>query len=290
MGDAEQTETIAASEEGECFVICPIGAEGSPEREHSDTVFKYLIAPGLQGTGFTPARAVELDEPNRITSRVLRHIRDDGLAIADLTFLNPNVMYELAIRFTWNRPVILMALEGTAIPFDFKDQQVVFFSFEPAVVERTKVRIKNQADAALAGHFDNPLSDFADIEILRSGNVLESTVSRLAEEVSSLRERIIAYAGNRDPAMVSSLYSLPSLAEMGDARALEHVAAIESPEAALKVWISMRNAGSHVSFPASINVMLDANSIRRHVQPPDIDPGDLRAGRSDLEAQRCLCS
>ncbi|GAF98633.1 unnamed protein product, partial [marine sediment metagenome] len=46
-----------AEEEKICFVIGPIGEEGSEIRERSDTFFHEIIAPAAVECGYTPRRA-----------------------------------------------------------------------------------------------------------------------------------------------------------------------------------------------------------------------------------------
>jgi hypothetical protein len=50
-----------------CFVISPIGAEGSTIREHADDVFDYIIKPAMEKCGIQAFRSDHLQEPGRIT-------------------------------------------------------------------------------------------------------------------------------------------------------------------------------------------------------------------------------
>lgn len=79
-----------------CFVIAPIGEEGSDIRRRSDQVFKHIIAPAAKDCGYETIRADKISEPGIITSQVILHLVEDALVIADLTGRNPNVFYELA--------------------------------------------------------------------------------------------------------------------------------------------------------------------------------------------------
>jgi hypothetical protein len=81
-----------------CFVIAPIGTEGSDVRVRSDQVLKHIITPAARECGYEPIRADQISEPGLITSQVIQHIVQDPLVIADLTGRNPNVFYELAVR------------------------------------------------------------------------------------------------------------------------------------------------------------------------------------------------
>ena len=56
-----------------CFVISPLGQEGSPERMNADQVLDYLIIPTLTRCGFSKENIVRSDkiaEPGRISEHI----------------------------------------------------------------------------------------------------------------------------------------------------------------------------------------------------------------------------
>jgi len=88
-----------------CFVISPIGAPDSLERKHADLVLSALIEPALVDLGLDVIRADHISKPGMITGQVMEYIASADLVIADLSFANPNVYYELALRHAVrNRP------------------------------------------------------------------------------------------------------------------------------------------------------------------------------------------
>jgi len=52
-----------------CFVITPIGEEGSNERKHADAMLRHLITPVLELFGITPIRADKIGKPGHMTNR-----------------------------------------------------------------------------------------------------------------------------------------------------------------------------------------------------------------------------
>jgi hypothetical protein len=49
-----------------CFVICPIGTEGSQTRERADLIFEYIIGPIVEELGYEPMRSDHDSRPGRI--------------------------------------------------------------------------------------------------------------------------------------------------------------------------------------------------------------------------------
>src|SRR5882724_2144422 len=110
-----------------CFVISPIGDEGSEVRKSSDHVFEEVIKRAIQPLGYQPLRSDHIAKPGRITDQVIKHLVADELVVADLSGHNPNVFYELAIRHAVNKPVIQISRKGESLPFDISQERTVFY-------------------------------------------------------------------------------------------------------------------------------------------------------------------
>jgi hypothetical protein len=115
-----------------CFVISPIGVPGSDVRAHADDVFNYIIEPVTKQMGYETERGDHAARPGSISDQMYDCILHDDLLIAVLTFQNPNVYYELAIAHAAARPLIILceASHGN-LPFDVKDQRVIFYDLRP---------------------------------------------------------------------------------------------------------------------------------------------------------------
>jgi hypothetical protein len=114
----------------DCFVISPIGAEGTRLRKHADDVFKYIIKPATDECGLNAVRSDHLDKPGRISEQMLDHLAESDLCIAVLTGYNPNVFYELALAQSARRPVIILIERGRDLPFDVKDLRCVEYDLD----------------------------------------------------------------------------------------------------------------------------------------------------------------
>ena len=110
-----------------CFYITPIGAEDSEERKHSDLFMSSLVQPALDELGLTVVRADKIGEPGMITSQVLEYLKRSRLAIADLSYLNPNVFYEVALRHALRLPVVQLIRKADRLPFDVNQSRTLVF-------------------------------------------------------------------------------------------------------------------------------------------------------------------
>ena len=101
-----------------CFIVCPIGNDGSDVRKRSDTLFKHVIAPVCQECAFEPIRIDKENTNGSLTDEIITHIKTDDLVIADITDLNPNAFYEIGYRAALKKPAIHLMSKNTDIPFD----------------------------------------------------------------------------------------------------------------------------------------------------------------------------
>lgn len=111
--------------ESVCFYISPIGEEGSEERQHSDLFLNHLVEPALREFNLRVVRADAIGQSGMITSQILEHILKARLVIADLSFQNPNVFYELALRHACKLPIVQIIRKSERIPFDVDQVRTV---------------------------------------------------------------------------------------------------------------------------------------------------------------------
>lgn len=147
------------------FYITPIGAENSEERKHSDMLLECVVSPVLEEFGLKVVRADQIDKPGIITNQILDYITKSKMVVADLSFHNPNVFYELAVRHMKGLPAIHLSRKVDNIPFDISGFRTIIldtadiYSFVPQL-ETYKSQISSQLRNLLEanGEADNPIS------------------------------------------------------------------------------------------------------------------------------------
>lgn len=149
-----------------CFYIAPIGDEATEQRKHSDLFLSSLIEPALNGFGLDVVRADKIGQPGMITSQILEHLLRARLVIADLSFHNPNVFYEMAIRHFARLPIVQICRKSDRLPFDVNQIRTItidtldIYTLIPKL-ETYRSEISTVVRAALDGQAaGNPISIF----------------------------------------------------------------------------------------------------------------------------------
>ncbi len=101
-----------------CFVISPIGDDGSVTRKTADDLFELIIQPAMEKYDFNVVRADKIVSVSAITDDIVNMVQTAQLCIIDITEHNANVFYETGRRHETAKPYIHMKKKGEKIPFD----------------------------------------------------------------------------------------------------------------------------------------------------------------------------
>ena len=102
-----------------------------PYKEPYETIYRNVISPAVRRASMECAIAKEELFIGPITDLIHQMVAESSICIADVSELNPNVMYEVGIAITLRKPVIFLThstLEN--IPFDIQHHNVLIYRNE----------------------------------------------------------------------------------------------------------------------------------------------------------------
>jgi len=190
-----RTTRIEASKSPLCFVVGPIGKDGSVERKHADLLLNAIIKHVLENEefGYKVKRADEDADPGMIGDRVITDIINSPLVVADLTDLNANAFYELGIRHSTELPTIHMARSGTILPFDNIAHRTIFVDLgDWHSIEQARTRLAESVRATKAAGYivSNPITQAnASFKMRQSDDPRDRTLAAVLERLESIENR-----------------------------------------------------------------------------------------------------
>lgn len=178
-----------------CFVIGPIGEEGSDFRQHADDLFDLIIKPVVESTefGYRADRADKIRKPGHITNQIIKMIKEADLVVADLSHRNPNAFYELALRHALGTPIIHMIRDADTIPFDVTSYRTIKFNLDLRGGEKAKAELANQVRSTKEDGFEpqNPILDaLGVIELEKSSNPVDNAQAVVLQSITDLRNQV----------------------------------------------------------------------------------------------------
>lgn len=175
------------------FYYYPLGDDDSETRRKANGLIDSVIRPILKIEHYDVITPLEIDTPGSITNQVIKLLLESELVIANLTELNPNVMYELAVRHAKRLPVVCLVERHTKLPFDIATERTLFYDNDMAGVESLKPQLLSTIRSAILDtELDNPIyrvvKDTIMREVVRQDDAQSYVLSKLDEIYSQLNK------------------------------------------------------------------------------------------------------
>lgn len=191
-----------------CFIVTPIGDTGSPIRRKIDGLLLSVLKPVLDDFGFDVKVAHEIAEPGSITQQVIKLLLEADLVIANLSGLNPNVMYELAVRHAQRLPVICICEKATNLPFDIAAERTIMYEDDIAGAAALKESLTVTIPLAMEDKEpDNPIYRSL------SSSIMKEVVKKDGEQyiislLEELNKRVNTLTSSSQPKIDSNKFNL----------------------------------------------------------------------------------
>jgi hypothetical protein len=146
-----------------CFVISPIGQEGTASFAKFKDVLEYLIKPAVKDCGYDiqVIRADDISRSGSFIRDILESLYASFVVIADLSEQNPNVFYELGVRHALRPRTILIAQAVDEIPSDLREYRTIVYDTSAKGAANFSKRLKTYLDEIYKEpeRPDNPVLD-----------------------------------------------------------------------------------------------------------------------------------
>lgn len=141
-----------------CFYITPIGEKKSIQFEKLEGLEQNVLKPVLEQQGYELEIAHTIDSPGSISDQIFERIVKYELVIVNLTGLNPNVMYELAVRHSFGMPCIIICEVSTNLPFDLLAERTIFYEDTIKGSGELKEELIKKITSSKGSETDNPVT------------------------------------------------------------------------------------------------------------------------------------
>jgi len=162
------------------FILMPFDADFAD-------VYTDLIHTPLETAGFEVRRADSLLNQRSVLQDVIRGIADAALIVADVSGLNPNVMYELGLAHALGKRTIMITRDIDELPFDLRPYRANPYSLRFTEAGKIVATLEEIGRAVIEGaaQFSNPVQDYAPDALVASSQVNEAPRPRATPEAAS---------------------------------------------------------------------------------------------------------
>lgn len=179
-----------------CGIVRPIAASDDVYTESHWVDVHNVVAAAASKAGYE-LRLVSEGGTGIIVADIIEHLYYDPITICDVSGRNPNVMFELGMRVTFEKPIIIIKDDVTPFSFDITPIKHLVYrrdlrmpsmiSFQAELTEAIIGTMK----AAESEHYKHYLQQFGPIDATQLGS-RQIDVSTIVEGMDEMRRSISA--------------------------------------------------------------------------------------------------
>ncbi|WP_447837492.1 hypothetical protein [Aeromonas salmonicida] len=197
--EVAQTDVVEANTQPiTCGLIMPIATNDIGTAEHWSQV-RTIIEDALKNTSLKVQMVSESDEVNVIHHNIVTNIYSNDIVICDVSSRNPNVMFELGMRLTFDKPVVIVKDRETPFSFDVGNIQHLEYprSLNYIEIQKFQDELKNKTLSTLAASQNVGYSPFlshykikhvakVDTEVVGRDDYILSSLSEIANRIKRI--------------------------------------------------------------------------------------------------------
>lgn len=199
-----------------CFIIMPFSKVKIKEEEYdssdldfiyTDVIKRAIDEFNLDGKPFFSEVSRYNSSVGSIVSGIIDRLNIADVVIADLTGLNPNVMYELGVRHTLKRGTIIITQDVNTLPSDLRDYIFIQYDYSMITTKQKEnyrsfkdklhkalqeVLTTNRADSPVLTYLQNRQRFWAqdEIELIKENIVIYGYIVERYDSIKDLLKQI----------------------------------------------------------------------------------------------------
>ncbi len=126
-----------------CFILMPFN------KKDLEVVYNDFVKPSIEKLGLQCIRGDDIFGDNIIMEDIIRLIKESTILVADLTYRNPNVFYELGLAHAFGKKVLLLAQSMDDVPFDLRLRRVCLYEYSPKGCKKLENEMVNHIKTLL---------------------------------------------------------------------------------------------------------------------------------------------
>ncbi len=192
---------IEMADKKTCFIICALDKPETDTRKWADFVRKNVVEPVAVECGYEKPKRADDPEIGLLMLNIIERMFEADLVIADLTYYNPNVFFELGVRHCSQKPVIHLIRTGEEVPFDIEENKAIFLDrdYEKVVLAKTEIKQRIEAINLKPDQFHSQVQHYIQLKKLKlfekaqlgKDDVIQSFI-KLLERSVNLNEQTTA--------------------------------------------------------------------------------------------------
>lgn len=131
------------------------------------------------------------DKVGSIISGIVQKLKDSDLVIADLTGVNPNVMYELGVRHSLKRGTIMLTQDFDEFPSDLRDYMAMEYDYTRS--DFLKQKINEEKFSQELHHYMNQIFNTKKMDSPVLEYVQRRELYRSEEEINTIKENAVIF-------------------------------------------------------------------------------------------------
>ncbi|HLP84444.1 MAG TPA: hypothetical protein VK157_08840 [Phycisphaerales bacterium] len=136
-----------------CGIVMPISTIDGMSESHWRDV-KTILELAIRAAEFKPNLVSDAEDAGVIHRRIVQNLYENPVVVVDVSCRNPNVMFELGMRLTFDKPTVIVCDDKTPFIFDTRVVEHIIYprDLRHPLVEAFKAKLADKIASTIKNH------------------------------------------------------------------------------------------------------------------------------------------